>query len=224
MYMILSEMQISVLPIVLIVCTLFPLSGTRWSSHGPAPLCKPWAQTNQLVTKLTSQITGAAQCNYQNQIEKAQTIHIHIAFVQISSKKNYKNKCSKHMFFQPKINLFCSFFPKCQTMMKIQVMLRRHWPHKSRSFITSAPSPWNCKLLCELLINAYIYIYCCRCCFRSGLICSISGRATLGALCIFQKLFLPIPASQVPSEFYQLPLRVFINGWSLMTRPSCSKW
>jgi hypothetical protein len=38
------------------------------------------------------------------------------------------------------------------------VMLRRHWPHKSRSFITSAPSPWNCKLLCELLINAYILL------------------------------------------------------------------
>lgn len=69
-----------------------------------------------------------------------------------------------------------------------------------------------------------VYIYCCRCCFRSGLICSISGRATLGALCIFQKLFLPIPASQVPSESYQPPLWVFINGWSLMTRPSCSKW
>jgi hypothetical protein len=39
------------------------------------------------------------------------------------------------------------------------VMLRRHWPHKSRSFITSAPSPWNCKLLCELFRqDLYIYI------------------------------------------------------------------
>jgi len=96
MYMILSEMQISMLPIVVIVCTSRStpaLVSPLWdkmvpgSSQGPAPLCKPWAQTNQLVTKLTSQITGAAQCNYQNEIEKAQTIHIHIAFVQYPPRK-----------------------------------------------------------------------------------------------------------------------------------------
>ena len=89
-------MQISMLPIVVIVCTSRStpaLVSPFWdkmvpgSSQGPAPLCKPWAQTNQLVTKLTSQITGAAQCNYQNEIEKAQTIHIHIAFVQYPPRK-----------------------------------------------------------------------------------------------------------------------------------------